>query len=304
VFDTLSRETPVLVNLKPAGKYLMEDFYYAGGVPALMMELAPLLHLDIETITGSSVRDAIAGAQVYNRDVIASLDAPFHQEGGLAVLFGNIAPEGAILKQSAADPGLLTHVGRAVVFEDHDDLAARLDDPSLDVGPDDVIVLKNAGPRGAPGMPEWGSIPLPRKVLEQGVRDMIRISDSRMSGTAFGTAVLHISPEAAIGGPLALVRSGDMIALDTPGRRIDVLVTQEELARRRTEWQPPTVAAQRGYARLYVDHVNQAHEGCDFDFLTGRSPLVDALSIPVTGEWMGVATREEDPRPRATRTSA
>jgi len=283
-FDTLSRETPVLVNLKPAGQYLMEDFYYAGGVPALLGELAPLLNLDIETITGATVRETIVGATVYNRDVIASFDQPLQPEGGLVVLYGNLAPEGAILKQSAATRELLTHVGRAVVFEDHDDLAARLDDPGLDVEADDVIVLKNGGPRGAPGMPEWGSIPLPRKLLQQGVRDMVRISDSRMSGTAFGTAVLHLSPEAAVGGPLAAVRNGDRISLDSPNRRLELVVSDDEIQRRLGEWQPRPVAVSRGYTRLYVDHVMQASEGCDFDFLTGRSPLADDVAIPVSGE--------------------
>ena len=283
-FDVLSRETPVLVNLKPAGKYLMEDFYYAGGVPALMNELAPLLHMDAETITGKTVRQAVEGVTVYNRDVIMPFDAPLEPEGGIVVLFGNIAPNGAVLKQTAASPDLLSHEGRAVVFEDHDDLARRLDDPDLDVDPGDVIVLKNGGPKGAPGMPEWGSIPLPRKVLAQGVRDMVRISDSRMSGTAFGTAVLHVSPEVAVGGPLFAVRSGDRIRLDVPNRRLELLVSDAELARRMADWQarPPSVL--RGYTRLFIDHVNQAHEGCDFDFLAGRSVLADERDVPVSGE--------------------
>ena len=283
-FDALSRDTPVLVNLKPAGKYLMEDFYYAGGVPALMKELGPLLHTDIETITGQTVGEAVAGAEVYNRDVIYPIERPMQPEGGIVVLFGNIAPNGAIVKQTAASPDLLSHTGRAVVFEDHDDLTRRLDDPNLDVGPDDVIVLKNGGPKGAPGMPEWGSIPLPRKVLAQGVRDMVRISDSRMSGTAFGTAVLHISPEAAVGGPFAAVRNGDQIRLDVPGRRLELLVDDAEISRRLGEWSPRPPSATRGYTRLFVDHVNQANEGCDFDFLAGRSPLADDPEVPVSGE--------------------
>ena len=283
-FDTLSRETPVLVNLKPAGKYLMEDFYYAGGVPALMKELGPLLHTEIETITGQTVREAVADAKVYNRDVIFPIDHPMQSEGGIVVLFGNIAPNGAIVKQTAASPDLLSHTGRAVVFEDHDDLTRRLDDPDLDVGPDDVIVLKNGGPKGAPGMPEWGSIPLPRKVLAKGVRDMVRISDSRMSGTAFGTAVLHISPEAAVGGPLAAVQNGDQIRLDVPARRIELLVSDAEIQRRLTEWRPRPIAVTRGYTRLFIDHVNQADEGCDFDFLAGRSPLSEDPEVPVSGE--------------------
>jgi L-arabonate dehydrase len=283
-FDRISRETPVLVNLKPAGKYLMEDFYYAGGVPALLSQLAPLLRLDAETITGATVGETMKGLSVVNSEVIRSIDTALAPEGGIVVLQGNLAPNGAILKQTAASADLLVHEGRAVVFEDHDDLAARLDDPDLDVGPDDVIVLKYGGPRGAPGMPEWGSIPLPRKVLATGARDMVRISDSRMSGTAFGTAVLHISPEAAVGGPLAIVRSGDIISLDTPNRRLEVRISDEEIARRLAEWQPRATGPKRGYTRLYIDHVNQTHEGCDFDFLEGRSPVADERSIPISGE--------------------
>jgi dihydroxyacid dehydratase/phosphogluconate dehydratase len=282
--DALSRATPVLVNLKPAGKYLMEDFYYAGGVPALMKELGPLLHMDIETITGQTVEKSVEHATVHNRDVIASLDRPIQPEGGIVVLFGNIAPHGAVLKQTAASPQLLSHVGRAVVFDDHDDLAQRLDDPNLDVGPEDVMVLKNGGPIGAPGMPEWGSIPLPRKVLAQGVRDMVRISDSRMSGTAFGTAVLHVSPEAAVGGPFAVVQTGDQIRLDVPGRRIELLVSADEIDLRLATWGPRQPTATRGYTRLFTDHVNQAHEGCDFDFLAGRGPLAEEPDVPVSGE--------------------
>ena len=283
-FDTIARSTPVLLDLKPAGQFLMEDFYFAGGVPALMKELAPLLHLDVETITGATVRESIMKLQVENSSVIAPLNKPLQSEGGLAVVFGNLAPSGAVLKQSAASPELLTHTGRAVVFEDHTDLTERLDDPMLDVGPDDVLVLKNGGPRGAPGMPEWGCIPLPRKLLERGTRDMVRISDSRMSGTAFGTAVLHVSPEAAVGGPLAVVRNGDLIQLDTPNRTVNVLLSESELSARLSAWKPNGAKARRGYDRLYIDHVLQAHEGCDFDFLEGQSRLVDDQPIPVSGE--------------------
>lgn len=283
-FDSLSRDTPVLVDLKPAGRYLMEDFYYAGGVPALLKELSPLLHLDVETISGASVRETIADAQIINRGVIRPLEEPIQSEGGIVVLFGNLAPDGAIIKQTAASPELLVHYGRAVVFESHADLAERLDDPALDVEPDDILVLKNSGPRGAPGMPEWGSIPLPKKILQMGARDMVRISDSRMSGTAFGTAVLHIAPEAAVGGPLAAVRSGDMITLDTPNRRLDLMVPEDEIARRLEEWVPIPARTTRGYTKLYVDHVSQASDGCDFDFLEGRSPLWSEPSILISGE--------------------
>ena len=283
-FDTLLRETPVLVDLKPAGRYLMEDFYYAGGVPALLKELSPLLHLGAKTITGASVREAVATAVVVNHDVIRPFNQPIAAEGGIAVLYGNLAPNGAILKQTAASTDLLVHKGRAIVFENHDDLAQRLDDPGLDIEPEDVLVLKNSGPRGAPGMPEWGSIPLPKKVLMKGARDMVRISDSRMSGTAFGTAVLHVSPEAAVGGPLAAVRTGDIVSLDTPNRRIELLLPDGEIARRLAQWAPTPASATRGYERLYVDHVTQASEGCDFDFLEGRSPLWLEPAIPITGE--------------------
>ena len=283
-FDRLSRDTPVLVNLKPAGKYLMEEFYYAGGVPALMAELAPKLRLDAETITGRTVGEAIAGVTAIDRDVIRTIDDPLAPEGGIVVLMGNLAPNGAILKQTAASEELLVHEGRAVVFEDHDDLAAHLDDPDLDVKPDDVLVLKYGGPRGAPGMPEWGNMPVPRKVLATGARDMVRISDSRMSGTAFGTAVLHVSPEAAAGGPLAIVQTGDVIVLDTPNRRLEVMLSDEEIARRLAKWKPRETGPARGYTRLYVDHVNQTHEGCDFDFLCGRSPVADETAIPISGE--------------------
>jgi dihydroxy-acid dehydratase len=279
LFDELSRTTPVLVNLKPAGEYLMEDFYYAGGVPAVLKEMASLLNTDVPTVDGRPLGELIAGAEVHDRAVIGMLDRPFHQEGGLVVLSGNLCPNGAVLKQTAATPELLVHSGRAVVFEDYPDFLARIDDSDLDVEPDDVIVVKNGGPRGAPGMPEWGSLKLPKKILRQGVRDMVRISDSRMSGTAYGTAILHVSPEAAVGGPLAVVRNGDAIHLDVPNRRLELAVSPEELQRRIAGWRaaPPTVA--RGFTRMYVDHVLQVHEGCDFDFLLGSSPLVEEAVV-------------------------
>ncbi len=267
LFDQLSRTMPLLANLKPSGQYLMEDFYYAGGLPALMKEMSHLLHLEALTVNGKSLGENIAGAQVYGRKVIASREEPLHPEGGLVVLYGTLAPKGAVLKQTAASPSLLRHRGRAVVFQNYHDLEERIDAPDLAVEEGDVLVLKNAGPVGGPGMPEWGFLPLPQKLLRKGVRDMVRISDARMSGTAFGTIALHVSPEAAVGGPLALVQNGDPIELDVPGRRLDLAVPKEELDRRRRAWQPPKPPFSRGYGWMYQQHILQAHQGCDFDFL-------------------------------------
>jgi dihydroxy-acid dehydratase len=268
-FDALGREVPVLVDLKPSGAHYMEHFHWAGGVSRLLAELAPLLDTSVRTVGGTTLAEVIAAAEdVPGQDVIRPRTRPIAVGGGLAVLRGSLAPDGALIKQSAATPALLRHEGRAVVFDGLADMAARIDDESLDVTPQDVLVLRNAGPKGAPGMPEAGYLPIPRKLARAGVKDMVRLSDARMSGTAFGTIVLHATPEAAIGGPLALVRTGDRIRLDAPGRRIDVLVDAEELARRRTEWQPPPppAGAERGYLRLFLDEVLQAHEGCDFRF--------------------------------------
>src|SRR5438552_6380630 len=253
-FDAFSRTTPLLVNLRPSGQFHMEDLFEAGGIPAVMHELAPLLHLDCMTVTGRTGGENLQRARVVRRDVIRPLHEPLAPEGGTAILFGNLCPRGAVIKQSAASPQLLRHRGRAVVFNGQDDLEARIDRPDLDVRPDDVLVLQNAGPRGGPGMPEWGSIAMPRKLLEAGVRDLVRISDARMSGTAAGTVVLHVCPEAAVGGPLALVRDGDVIELDAPGRSLNMRVAEEELARRRALWQPPAPAYTRGYGRLYLEH--------------------------------------------------
>ena len=270
-FDAFSRTTPLIVNLRPSGQYHMEDLYDAGGIPAVLQQLATLLHLDALTITGQTLGQVLGTPpSVPNtQNVIRPLDRPLASEGGIAVLFGNLCPSGAVIKQSAASPSLLKHRGRAVVFRNQDDLEARIDAPDLDVRPDDVLVLQNVGPVGAPGMPEWGSIAMPKKLLEQGVRDMVRISDARMSGTAAGTVVLHVSPESAIGGPLALVRSGDLIELDVPARRLSLLVDDAELARRRSLWTPSPPVYARGYGKLFLEHVTQAHEGCDFDFCSG-----------------------------------
>ncbi len=270
-WDRLGRDVPCLVNLMPSGRYLMEDFYYAGGLPAVIRELGTLIHGDALTVNGRTIGENCAEAPCYNREVITPIDRPFKPHGGIVVLRGNLAPDGAILKPSAATPELMRHRGRAVVFEDIDDFKARIDDPALDVAPRDVLVLKNCGPKGYPGFPEVGNLPLPRKLLAQGVTDMVRISDARMSGTAYGTVVLHTAPEAAAGGPLALVETGDMIELDVERRRLHLDVAEDELARRRTRWTPPAPPFERGYYSLYVRHVMQADKGADFDFLVGAS---------------------------------
>jgi len=272
-FDELSCTTPLLLNVKPSGKYLMEDFFYAGGLPVVLRELLPLLHRDALTVTGKSIAANNEVAVNYNEDVIRPLAMPISGEGGTAILTGNLCPNGAVLKQSAASAHLLTHRGRAVVFEDHADLHARIDDPNLAVDETSVLVLKRVGPKGAPGMPEWGAAPIPRKLLQKGVKDMVRISDARMSGTSYGTVVLHVSPEAEAGGPLALVKDGDEIELDIPNRRLTLRVPDEELARRRAQWKPRPPHYTRGYGRLFLDHVLQAHEGVDFDFLGGKTPV-------------------------------
>ena len=274
-YDRLGRDVPVLIDLKPTGDHYMEHFHHSGGVPRLMRELGPLLDLDARTVAGGMLADAVAGAEdVPGQTVIRSRDNPVFPVGGMAVLRGNLAPGGAVIKHGSATPALLQHTGHAVVFDGTADMAARIDDPALDVSADDVLVLRYAGPRGAPGMPEAGYLPIPRKLARQGVKDMVRISDARMSGTAFGTIVLHMVPEAQQGGPLALVQTGDRITLDVAGRRIDVLVDDAELARRRAAWiAPPLPAgADRGYLKLYMRSVMQADTGCDFDFLVPAPP--------------------------------
>ena len=274
-FDELAKTTPFLVNLRPSGKYLMEDFFYAGGLPAVLKELLPLLHGDALTVNGKTMADNVAGARCFNDDVIRPLRMPLAPEGGTVVLFGNLCPDGAVLKQSAASPHLLTHRGRAVVFDDHTDLHRRIDDPNLAVDETSVLVLKQVGPKGAPGMPEWGAAPIPARLLKEGVKDMVRISDARMSGTSYGTVVLHVAPESAVGGPLALVRDGDEIELDVPRRRLTLRVSDEEIARRKAAWKPRVAHFSRGYGRLFLDHVLQANEGVDFDFLRGATPVRD-----------------------------
>ncbi len=270
--DALSDATPVLLDLKPTGDCYMEDFYRAGGMPVILHELKPLLHLDVMTVAGQTLKELLDVPYRYPdwQQVIHRLNAPLQEKGGLVALKGNLAPDGAVLKRSAASPALLNVTGRAVVFRSLQDLAAHIDDPDLDVRPDDILVLQNAGPIGAPGMPEAGYLPIPKKLA--GVRDMVRISDARMSGTAFGTVVLHVSPEAAVGGPLALVRDGDLIELNVDKRQLNLLVDQEELDARRMQWHPTADRPVRGYERLYLQSTQQAHLGADFDFLRGVPP--------------------------------
>jgi len=273
-WDRLGREVPCLVNLMPSGKYLMEDFYYAGGLPAVIRELGDLIRRDALTVNGKTIGENAADAPCYNRDVIRPFDDPLTKRGGLAVLRGNLCPDGAVIKPSAATPALMKHRGRAVVFETIEDLHARVDDPNLEIDESSVMVLKNCGPRGYPGMAEVGNMPLPPKLLRRGITDMVRISDARMSGTAYGTVVLHVAPEAAAGGNLALVENGDLIELDVEARRLHLNVGDEELARRRAKWRPPQSQYDRGYYKLYIDHVMQADKGADLDFLIGRSGVV------------------------------
>lgn len=266
-FDRFSRRIPVLADIRPTGRFLMEDFYYAGGIRALLNRLRAHLHLHCLTVNGKALGENIEGAEVYLEDVIHAWDQPVSASGGLAVLTGNLAPRGAVIKPGAAAPHLLKHTGPAVVFKNYNDMDARIDDPSLNVTADSVLVLQDAGPLGAPGMPEWGQLPIPKKLLTQGVRDMVRISDARMSGTSYGACVLHVCPESRVGGPLALVRDGDLIALDVEARSLNLLVDAEELARRKAAWTPPPPHYERGYGVMFSQHVRQADEGCDFDFL-------------------------------------
>ncbi len=275
VFDRISRRVPVLANIRPSGAFLMEDFYYAGGLRALMAEIKDLLHLDCLTVNGKSLGDNLESADRINPEVIRDREHPLQSTGGTAILYGSLAPNGAVLKTSAADPRFLRHTGPAIVFKNYDDLEARLNDDDLPVTEESVLVLQSAGPLGGPGMPEWGMLPIPNKLLAKGVRDMLRISDARMSGTAYGTCVLHVSPESYVGGPLALVEDGDRICLDAENRSLDLLVSSEELARRRAQWTKPAPKYQRGYGALYLERVTQAHQGCDFDFLNRQAPTAE-----------------------------
>jgi dihydroxy-acid dehydratase len=272
-FDELARVTPLIANIRPAGKYLMEDFYYAGGLRALLERIRGQLRIDALTVNGHTLGENIAGARVFNDEVILPLDKPVMREGSLAVLRGNLAPDGAVIKPAAAEARLHKHRGRAVVFESYEALSKGIDDPALDIDEDSVLVLKNAGPLGGPGMPEWGQLPIPKKLLQKGVRDMVRISDARMSGTSFGACVLHVAPESFIGGPLALVKTGDMIELDIPARRLQLLVSDDELERRRSAWKAPPPRYTRGYGAIFAEHVTQANEGCDFAILARRDAV-------------------------------
>ncbi|MEZ6108601.1 MAG: L-arabinonate dehydratase [Pirellulaceae bacterium] len=267
-FDELSRRTPVIANIRPAGEtYLMEDFYDAGGLKSLMWQLRGLLNLDRPTVSGRSLGENIADCEPIDADIIRSVEQPLSTEGGTYVLRGNLAPHGCVIKPVAADPRLHHHIGPAVVFDDYPDLKARLNDPATEITADSVLILRNAGPHGAPGFPEWGMLPIPTRLLKQGVRDMVRISDARMSGTSYGTCILHVSPESCVGGPLAFVQEGDLVEFNVAARTLDLRVSEEELARRRAQWQPPKPHYERGYGQLFLKHVTQAHEGCDFDFL-------------------------------------
>ncbi len=272
-FDRLCRDVPCLVDLMPSGRFLMEDFYYAGGLPAVLRTLGEqgLLHKEARTVNGRTLWENVSAAPCWNKDVITPFDAPFKQQSGIAILRGNLAPNGAVIKPSAASPELMRHTGRAVVFETNEEMRSAVNDESLDIDASCIMVLKNCGPKGYPGMAEVGNMPLPVKLLRQGVRDMIRISDARMSGTAYGTVVLHVAPEAAAGGPLALVQNGDMITLDLEARALELHVGEAELAARRAAWSPPEPHAERGYVKLYTDHILQADRGADFDFLVGAS---------------------------------
>jgi dihydroxy-acid dehydratase len=273
-FNEFSAKTPLLANVRPSGdKYLMEDFYYAGGLRALLAELKDLLHLDSQTVTGKSLGENLQGARIFNDEVIRKRANPLKPSGGLVVVRGNLAPSGAVIKAAAATPKLLQHIGKAVVFEDYNDMAARIDRDELECDADSVLVLRNAGPLGGPGMPEWGMLPVPKKLLKQGVRDMVRVSDARMSGTSYGTCVLHVAPESYVGGPLALVRNGDLIELDVEKKTLSLRVDEAELKKRKAAWQPPKKKYDRGYGAIFAQHVRQADEGCDFDFLEGTASV-------------------------------
>lgn len=271
-FDRVSRKVPVLANIRPSGAYLMEDFHYAGGLPALWAQLADRLEGQARSVAGGCLADAIARARVHDDRVIRPLETPVSEAGGTAILRGNLAPEGCVIKPSAADPRLLTHEGPALVFDSYDAMSAAMDNPDLEVTSDTVLVLRGVGPLGGPGMPEWGMLPIPRKLLEAGVRDMVRISDCRMSGTSYGACILHVSPEAHVGGPLAAVRTGDRIRVDVAARRLDLVLSAEEITERLAAWEPPEPRYLRGYAALHNREVTQAHEGCDFSFLEGQDP--------------------------------
>jgi dihydroxy-acid dehydratase len=272
-FDNIAARVPVIVNLRPSGKWLMEEFHIAGGTRALFARLKPILHLDARTVAGGTMEEAIGDAQVYDDDVIRPLNNPIAASGGTAILYGNLAPDGCVIKPPAADPRLLQHTGPALVFDSYDEMKTAVDDLDLDVTPDHILILRNAGPIGGPGMPEWGMLPIPKKLLRQGVRDMVRISDARMSGTSYGACILHVAPEAAVGGPLAAVRTGDLISVDVANRAIKVHLSDAQIAERIKSHKPPRRDYPRGYYSLFAKHIRQANEGCDFDFLEGADGI-------------------------------
>ena len=268
-FDEISRKTPLITDLRPSGRFLMEDFYFAGGLPAVLKMMESILHMDLPTVNGKTLEQNIINAKVHNEEVIRPINNPIAPDGGTTVLKGNLAPNGAVIKHSAADPSLLKHSGPAIVFDNYRELSERIDDPDLPVTKESVLVLRNAGPVGAPGMPEWGMLPIPKKLLKQGVRDMVRVSDARMSGTSYGTCVLHVTPESAIGGPLAAIKEGDMIDLDVASRTISLNISDDEMIKRTKDLPERKNLYARGYTKLYINHVTQADKGCDFDFLEG-----------------------------------
>jgi dihydroxy-acid dehydratase len=271
--DEISQKTPFIANVRPSGKWLMEDFFYAGGIRALLKNLGDRLDLSCVTVNGKTLGENIARARVWNDDVIRTVDNPLQKEGGLAVLVGNLAPNGAVIKPPAMEERLMRHKGPAIVFKDYNDMSARIDDDNLPVTADSVLVLQNGGPQGGPGMPEWGQLPIPKKLLKQGIRDMVRISDARMSGTSYGACVLHVAPEAYVGGPLGLLKDGDIIELDVPGRKLNVQISDEEMARRKAAWKPAPKKYERSYGLVFSQHVGQADKGCDFDFLAGNAKV-------------------------------
>jgi dihydroxy-acid dehydratase len=274
-FDEISREVPVIANITPSGKYLMEDFFYAGGLRALMASMRDLLDLSCITVTGRPIGEGFADSKVHIPDVIHSLSSPLYAEGATAVLTGNLAPNGCVMKPAAAEQRFLQHRGKAIAFENYEHMAREVERDDLDVTPDHILVLKNGGPKGGPGMPEWGMLPIPKKLVKAGVRDMVRISDARMSGTSYGACILHVAPESYVGGPLAFVQTGDEIEIDVAKRRIHLHVADDELARRRAAWHPPAPHYVRGYGAMFSKHIGQADEGCDFDFLRGTEPTAE-----------------------------
>ena len=279
IYDTVAQRVPVILNLRPSGEYLAEDWYYAGGCTAALNVINEQLHLDTMTVNGKSLGDNIKDAEVIDNDVIRPLDNPIYPEGGTVVLYGNLAPDGAVMKVAACDPRLLNHEGPALVFDSYDQMADQIDRDDLDVTADHIMVLRNAGPKGGPGMPEWGMLPIPKKLLKQGVRDMLRVTDARMSGTSYGACVLHVAPESYVGGPLALIKTGDIISVNVTERRLEVKISDEEMAARRDGWQPPAERYPRSYTKMYIEHVTQANDGCDFDFLEDNGQQVPEPEI-------------------------